>query len=122
MVAARFGVSVATAVRLGQKARAGHDLGPRKPGGSGRPVLTGAVAQWVRERLKAKPDLTMRALAAELDARGTPACHDTVWRFVRGEGLTVKKRRWSRASRSGPLSRGSAGAGRHTSIGSPPSG
>ena len=92
-VAARFGVSVATAVRLGQKARAGHDLGPRKPGSPGRPVLIGAVAAWVRDRLKAKPDLTMRALAAELDTRGTPASHDTVWRFVRGEGLTVKKRR-----------------------------
>ena len=92
-VAARFGVSVATAVRLGQKARAGLGLGPRKPGGPGRPVLVGGVAEWVRERLRAKPDLTMRALAAELGTRGTPASHDTVWRFVRGEGLTVKKRR-----------------------------
>ena len=92
-VAARFGVSVATAVRLGQKARAGLDLAPRKLGGPGCPVLTGALATWVRERLQAKPDLTMRALAAELGARGTPASHDTVWRFVRKQGLTVKKRR-----------------------------
>lgn len=60
-------------------------------GGPGRPVVIGAVADWVRDRLKAKPDLTMRALSAELDARGTPASHDTVWRFVRAEGLTVKK-------------------------------
>lgn len=90
-VAARFGVSVATAVRLGQKARAGLDLTPRKPGGPGCPVLVGAVAVWVRERLRVKPDLTMRALASELDARGTPASHDTVWRFVRQQGLTVKK-------------------------------
>jgi putative transposase len=92
-VAARFGVSVSTAVRMGQKTRAGLDLAPRKLGGPGRPILIGAVADWVRERLKSKPDLTMRALAAELDTRGTPASHDTVWRFVRAEGLTVKKRR-----------------------------
>ena len=59
-VADRFGVSATTAVRLGQKARAGLELGPHKSGGSGRPVLVGAVAEWVRERLKAKPDLTMR--------------------------------------------------------------
>ena len=34
----------------------------------------------------------MRALAAERGERGTSVTHDTVWRFVRGQGLTVKKR------------------------------
>ena len=33
----------------------------------------------------------MRALAAELGQRGTSVTHDTVWRFVRRQGLTPKK-------------------------------
>ena len=121
-VAARFSVSVATAVRLGQKARADLDLAPGKPGGRGRPVLTGTVATWVRERMQAKPDLTMRALAAEICEKGTPVSHDAVWRFVRKEGLTVKKRRWWPASGTGRTSRGTASAGKPTSIGSRRSG
>ena len=121
-VAARFGVSVATAVRLGQKARADLDLSPGKPGGPGRPVLTGALATWVRERLQAKPDLTMRGLAAELCERGTPVSHDAVWRFVRKEDLTFKKRCWSPASRTVRTLRGSASAGKPTSTGSRRSG
>lgn len=115
-VAARFGVSVATAVRLGQKARADRDLAPGKPGGPGRPVLTGAIATWVRERMQAKPDLTMRALAAEICEKGTPVSHDAVWRFVRKQGLTVKKRRWWPASGTGRMSRGTASAGKPISI------
>lgn len=121
-VAARFGVSVATAVRLGQKARAGGDLAPGKPGGVGRPVLTGALATWVRERMQAKPDLTMRALAAEICAKGTPISHDAVWRFVRRQGLTVKKRRWLRASGTGRTLRATGGAGQPASTRSPRSG
>lgn len=89
--AQRFGVSVATAVRLGQKMRAGASLIPGKPGKPRAPLITGEVAQWLRARLEEKRDLTMRALAAELGERGTPVTHDTVWRFVRRQGLTVKK-------------------------------
>ena len=39
-----------------------------------------------------KPDLTMRALTVELAGRGVPVAHDTVWRFVRRAGQTVRKR------------------------------
>lgn len=93
-VAHRFQVSAATAVRLGQKARSGASLAPKKRGGPPRrATIAGAVAGWLRARLAEKPDLTMRALAAELREQGTPVSHDTVWRFVRRAGLTVKKRR-----------------------------
>lgn len=92
-VAARFQVSAASAVRLGQKQRAGADLAPAKRGGVRPALITAAIADWLRARLADKPDLTMRALAAELGERGTPVTHDTVWRFVRRAGLTVKKRR-----------------------------
>ena len=92
-VAARFQVSASSAVRLGQRLRSGVGLEPAKRGGPPPARITAAVAAWLRARLAEKPDLTMRALAAELRERGTPVTHDTVWRFVRRAGLTTKKRR-----------------------------
>lgn len=62
-----------------------------KIGGHRRPVLAGEVGDWLLARLAEKPDLTMRALTAELAERGVHVVHDTVWRFVRRAGQTVKK-------------------------------
>lgn len=90
--AKRFGISVASAVRIGQRQRAGCGQGPGKIGGHRRPVLAGEAGDWLLARLAGKPDLTMRALTAELAARGVHVAHDTVWRFVRRAGMTVKKR------------------------------
>ena len=42
-------------------------------------------------RLGEKPDLTMRALAAEQVARGVKVAHDAVWRFARRAAQTVRK-------------------------------
>jgi transposase len=90
--ARRFGVSVSSAVRIGQRQRAGRGQGPGKIGGHRRVVLSGEAGDWLLVRLAAKPDLTMRALTAELAARGVRVAHDTVWRFVKRAGQTVKKR------------------------------
>ncbi len=90
--ARRFGVSVASAVRIGQRQRSGRGQVPGKIGGHRRAVLTGEAGDWLLARLAEKPDLTMRALTAELVARGVLVAHDTVWRFVRRAGRTVKKR------------------------------
>lgn len=91
-VAKRFGVSVASAVRIGQRHRAGRGQVPGKIGGSRRAVLAGAAGDWLLMRLAEKPDLTMRALTTELAERGVRVAHDTVWRFVKRAGQTVKKR------------------------------
>jgi transposase len=53
--AKRFGVSVASAVRIGQRARAGHGLAARKIGGHRPPILLG-VADALHNRLAAKSD------------------------------------------------------------------
>ena len=45
--ARRFGVSVASAVRIGQLHRAGHGQAPGKNGGHRRPVLAGQVRCWL---------------------------------------------------------------------------
>lgn len=90
--AKRFGISVASAVRIGQRQRAGRGQVPGKVGGSRRAALAGDSGIWLLARLAEKPDLTMRALTAELAARGVQVAHDTVWRFVKRAGQTVKKR------------------------------
>jgi len=89
--AKRFGVSVASAVRIGQRQRAGYGQAPGKIGGHRRPVLAGVAGDWLLARLVEKPDLTMRALTAELAGRGVHVAHDTVWRFVKRAGQSVKK-------------------------------
>jgi transposase len=53
--------------------------------------LTGDPGDWLLARLAEKPDLTMRALRAELASRGVHVTHDTVWRFVKRAGQSVKK-------------------------------
>ena len=88
--AKRFGVSVASAVRMGQLARAGHGLAPRKIGGHRSPILL-SVSDTLSNRLAAKSDWTVRALAADLRADGIDVSHDTVWRFMRRQGLSFKK-------------------------------
>ncbi len=88
--AKRFEVSVASAVRMGQLARAGQGLAARKIGGHRQPILKPA-REAIMARLAAKSDWTVRALAADLKADGIHVSHDTVWRFLRREGLSFKK-------------------------------
>ena len=59
-------------------------------GGTRRAVLAGERA-WLLERIAAAPDLTLRAIQAELAARGTGVCLWTVWWFYEAEGITFKK-------------------------------
>ena len=87
--ARRFGISVASAVRIGQPARSGQGLAARRIGGDRQPILLNASEAIIR-RLVSKADRTGRALAADLKADGTAVSHDTVRRFLRRQGLTFK--------------------------------
>ena len=89
--AQRFGISVASAVRIGQRQRSGRGQVPDRIGGVRRAALAGEAGDWLLARLAEKPDLTMRVLTAELAARDVRVAHDTVWRFVKRAGQTVKK-------------------------------
>jgi putative transposase len=88
--AKRFDISVASAVRIGQLARAGKGLAARKIGGHCQPMLKRSAAI-IAARLAAKSDWTVRALAADLKADGIEVSHDTVWRYLRRQGLSFKK-------------------------------
>ncbi|WP_323131452.1 hypothetical protein [Sinorhizobium medicae] len=52
-------------------------------GGHVKRMLRGVAADEVHRRLAAKPDWTVRALAADRKAAGIDVSHDTVWRFLR---------------------------------------
>ena len=89
-VAARFGVSVSSAVKWSQRYRATGSVAPGKMGGHRKRVLEPHRA-FIIEQLRQTPHLTLHGLKAELAARGVKVSHDTVWRFVRREGLRFKK-------------------------------
>ena len=67
-------------------------LQPGKMNGHKKPTLSGAIAEWLRERLLAAP-FTTRQLVGELAARGIKTDRRAVWVFVRREGLSFKKNR-----------------------------
>ena len=60
--------------------------------GGWRPLLLKSEREWLLARIAEKPDLTLRAVMAELAARGTPASYGAVWRFFAHEGVTFKKK------------------------------
>lgn len=87
-----FSVSVASAVRWSQLQRTTGSTMPRPHGPRRRPVLL-PERDWLLARLAAAPDLTVRALRAELaERRGAPVSYGAVWRFLAREGLTFKKK------------------------------
>jgi transposase len=60
--------------------------------GGWRPLLLKGEREWLLARIAEKPDLTLRAVMAELAARGIPASYGAVWRFFAREGITFKKK------------------------------
>jgi transposase len=86
-----FSVSVASAVRWSQLERSTSSTAPRPHGPRRRPVLL-PERDWLLARVAAAPDLTVRALRAELVERGVPVGYGAVWRFLAREGLTFQKK------------------------------
>ena len=101
--AERFGVGVATAVRWSQRLRTEGSPAARRMGGH-RPLVLAAEREWLLARIVEQPDLTLRAIQAELASRGVMVCYDVVWRFYRREGITFKKKPVRRGA--GPARRG----------------
>ena len=85
-----FRVSVASAVKWAQRHRETGSAAARAMGGRRHDVMAGgrdhALAQ-----LAAHPSLSLRALQAELAARGVTVSDGAVWHFVHSEGLSFKK-------------------------------
>ncbi|MGD0191003.1 MAG: IS630 family transposase [Rhizomicrobium sp.] len=89
-VAARFEVAVSSVVKWTQRRRRTGSVAPGKIGGHRKPVLEPHRA-FIVERLEQNPHVTLHGLKAELAARGVKVSHDTVWVFLRRQGLRFKK-------------------------------
>lgn len=90
-VAERFAVSVSSVVKWAQRARATGSPAAAPMGGR-RPFALAGERDFMLARLREKPDLTLRALAGELQARGVRVSVTAVWSFCAREGLTFKKK------------------------------
>ena len=64
-----------------------------KPMGGKRPYLLEGERDWLLARLAEKPDLTLHALLAELGERDVVVSCDTLWRFLKRQGISFKKNR-----------------------------
>ena len=89
-VAARYGVSVSSVPKWVARWRATGSVAPDKIGGHRSWRL-----EPHRERLRAlvgeTPHLTIDRLQDLLAAQRIAVCRDTIWRFLRREGLRFKK-------------------------------
>ena len=90
-VAATFKVSVASVVKWSQRFRATGSPAARPMGGN-RPYALAGERDWLLKRLSQQPDVTLRALLAELAARGIKVSYYAVWHFLEHEGISFKKK------------------------------
>ena len=100
--AARFAVSVSSALRWKARQRATATLHPGPLGGDRRSGRVEAEAAFLLASVAAQPDITLGELQRKLSARGTTVGIATLWRFFDRRRITLKKRRRTRPSRTGP--------------------
>ena len=117
-VAARFGVSVSSVPKWVARFRATGSVAPGKIGGH-RPWLLEPHRELVHKLVAGTPHLTIDRLRDLLAAAGIVVSRDTIWRFLRREGLSFKKL-CSPLSRRAPPSPESGRAGRRSSATSTP--
>jgi transposase len=90
-VAATFGVSVASVVKWSQRKRQTGSAAA-KPMGSRQARSLAAQRDWLLDRIAEKPDVTLRALVAELNARAVATSYGSVWRLLKDEAISFKKK------------------------------
>src|ERR1051326_1984822 len=101
--AARFDVSVSSAIRWVERYRSQGSVAPDQIGGYKPKKIAGEHRRWLLERCRVSP-FTLRGLVSELGARGLKVDYPSGRAFVHAEKLSYKKRRWSQASKAGRTS------------------
>ena len=109
-VARRFRVSNSTILRWVRRLRESGTYAALPMGGC-KPFVLADELDWLRARMAAKPDLTLRELLAELQGRGIEVSGFALWNILRHTGLSFKKRPSTPASRTGPMWPASAPGG-----------
>ena len=97
-IAARFSVSVSWIRDLLKRRRDTGSIAPRARGGGRAPAFDGAAAARLREAVRADDDATLEELA---EAAGVACCPSAVHRALVRLGITRKKSRGGRPSRTG---------------------
>jgi transposase len=108
MVAARFRVSLGMVKKLLQQRRWLGEIGPLHHRAGRKPRILPAHREQFRRHLTAKPDLTLAELRA---ATGLDCTLPAIHYVLADMGLTFKKRRSGRPSRTGRTSSARVGGG-----------
>ena len=102
--AARFEVSASSAIRWNDRRRQEGDFRPKPLGGDRRSGRIEAHAELILSLVEEKPDMILAELQGRLAEKGIGAALSTLWRFFKRRGITRKKRRRTRLSRTGRIS------------------
>lgn len=89
--ARHFRVSHSSAIRW-TKRNAETGSAAARPMGGKKPFALAGEEAWIRARVAEKPDITGRALLAELHQRGVTVSYYAVWHFLDRAGLSFKKK------------------------------
>ena len=89
-VAETFGVSASSVVKWSQRKRETGSVAA-KPMGSRQARSLAAERDWILARIAENPDVTLRELVAELEARAVWTSYGSVWRLLNDEGISFKK-------------------------------
>ena len=90
-VAELFGVGVSSVVKWSQRKRQTGSVAA-KPMGSRQARSLMAQRDWMLARIAEKPDVTLRELVAELNERAVNTSYGSVWRILKDEGISFKKK------------------------------
>ena len=102
--AARFGVSVSSAIRWHTLARRSGDATPKRQGGDRRSGRIEAHAAVILDAVAKQSDITLAELRDLLAGRGVSVGIATLWRFFARRKITLKKSPGMRRSRIVPMS------------------
>lgn len=89
-IAARFDLAPSTVITWAKRVRETGSIAPAKFGGHKQCQLE-PYRSVILNLIETTPHLTLYRLKDLLAARGVTVSHDTVWRFLRREGLSFKK-------------------------------
>ena len=102
--AARFGVSVSSAIRWQARLRQCGTVAAQAQGGDRRSSRIERYADVILGELAAKTDITLAELKGRLAELGIQAGIGTLWRFFKRHGITLKKRRRMLPNSTAPTS------------------
>ena len=71
-----------------------------KPMGCAQARSLARQRDWLLSRIAEKPDVTLRALVAELEKREVKTSYGSVWRILKDEGISFKKNAARQRTRS----------------------